>query len=88
MDKSAHNYRGKKSVTVSGRRCQRWTSNTPHKHDYMNSGVFPDDTVADASNYCRNPDANYKLGLWCYTIDRNVRWEHCEVPVCGKIKTN
>jgi hypothetical protein len=27
-------------------------------------------------NYCRNPDGEEK-GVWCYTTDRNRRWEYC-----------
>ena len=27
-------------------------------------------------NYCRNPDAG--AGIWCYTTDRNKRWEYCD----------
>ena len=50
----------------------------------MISGDFPDNTVEDASNYCRNPIIGFKAGPWCYTVDRNVRWESCDVPVCGK----
>lgn len=35
-------------------------------------------------NYCRNPDHDDDLSLWCYTTDSNIRWESCDVPVCGK----
>ena len=29
-------------------------------------------------NYCRNPDK--EPGLWCYTTDKNKRWELCNNP--------
>ena len=46
-------YRGKINKTTSGRTCQRWDVQSPHKHsrtpeNYPNSGL--------EENYCRNPD--------------------------------
>jgi len=38
--------------------------------------------------YCRNPHGG---GIpswctepvpWCYTTNRNKRWEHCSIPIC------
>jgi len=46
--------------------------------------MYPDGSVNDASNYCRNPDNNYDGGLWCYTTDPDKRWESCDVPSCGQ----
>lgn len=70
-------YRGNISVTVSGKKCQAWASQTPHSHsrtpeNYPYSGL-------DA-NYCRNPDG--EPGAWCYTEDSSTRWELCDVPTC------
>lgn len=31
-------------------------------------------------NYCRNPDG--ETAPWCYTTDKGVRWEYCEIPSC------
>jgi len=45
--------------------------------------MFPDESVNDASNYCRNPDSDYDEGVWCYTTDPATRWERCDVPACG-----
>ncbi|XP_053576286.1 prothrombin [Bombina bombina] len=73
-------YRGNISVTKSGRGCQYWSSNFPHK-----TRINPK-THANASlteNFCRNPDNN-PLGPWCYTRDPTKRYEECVVPVCGK----
>ena len=47
--------------------------------------MYPDGSVTDASNYCRNPD-NWDGGLWCYTMDPNNIWERCSVPACGTIR--
>lgn len=71
-------YTGTVSVTVSGRKCQNWHDQTPHKHDYAEHGNH---------NYCRNHgfDANdAPSGVWCYTTDPDVRWEFCsQIPVCS-----
>ncbi|XP_078600360.1 uncharacterized protein LOC144875315 [Branchiostoma floridae x Branchiostoma japonicum] len=71
-------YRGRASVTVTGRTCQRWDSQTPHEHvnipsDHRSSGL--------EQNYCRNPDGEPRV--WCYTTDPGTRFEDCDVPVCA-----
>ena len=71
------------SVTISCKTCQRWDSQYPHKHTRNDPSAFPCEHLEDAANYCRNPD-NGPGGPWCYTTDRNKRWEHCEVNRCGK----
>ena len=79
-----HRYLGHTSVTASGKQCQAWASLSPHTHSYNQNGMYPDKTVNDASNYCRNPDSNWDEGLWCYTTDPGTRWERCDVPACRK----
>ena len=75
-------YVGHISVTANGRTCQAWALQYPHPHNLSNQdSMFPDGSVADAVNYCRNPDDSH--GPWCYTTDPNVRWEPCDVPVSG-----
>ncbi|XP_019613870.1 PREDICTED: uncharacterized protein LOC109461842 [Branchiostoma belcheri] len=74
-------YRGTVSVTRTGKTCQRWDRLFPHTHDktphnYPSSGL--------EENYCRNPDG--EPGVWCFTTNPLVRWELCEVPVCGGAK--
>ena len=74
-------YRGNISITTSGKTCQRWDSQSPHSHDYGN------DLPLGASiheNYCRSPDSEDAITPWCYTTDANVRWEYCDIPICGK----
>nr|XP_055041447.1 apolipoprotein(a)-like isoform X4 [Misgurnus anguillicaudatus] len=70
-------YRGNISVTVSGKTCQKWTSETPHKHS-VTPTTYPCSGLEE--NYCRNPDS--KKGPWCYTKDPETRWEYCSVPIC------
>ena len=71
FDERGQNYRGKQNITQSGRTCQMWTSQTPHSHTRSGEG-----------NYCRNPDGETKP--WCYTTDPDVRFEFCDIPLCGK----
>ena len=78
---AGHEYTGTRSVTENGIQCQSWSANTPHVPGAFND--FPDESREAASNYCRNPDPGFTTGAWCYTMDPNVRWGHCDVPTCG-----
>ncbi|XP_066292800.1 apolipoprotein(a)-like [Branchiostoma lanceolatum] len=71
-------YRGPVSVTNTGKTCQRWDSQTPHTTS-VTPANYPSTGLEE--NYCRNPDGD--TGVWCYTTDRDTRWEFCDVPVCG-----
>ena len=64
--KPGSDYIGTESKTVSGKSCQMWNEQTPHKHS----------RPAVSHNYCRNPDGEPK-GVWCYTTDPKTRWEYC-----------
>ena len=72
-------YRGETSRTRSGKTCQKWTSQHPHKHS-QTPLKKPDKGLGD-HNYCRNPDN--ELGPWCYTTDPDVRWEYCYCESTG-----
>ena len=72
---------GQQTVTNSGRSCQRWNSQSPHIHSFVNDSKFPDGSVDAAENYCRNPDRKIG-GPWCYTLDFRVRWEYCSINSC------
>ncbi|EDV25033.1 uncharacterized protein TRIADDRAFT_25018 [Trichoplax adhaerens] len=73
-------YRGNVSKTASGILCQNWTSQKPHKHDYIPLD-YPSEGLED-SNYCRNPSGS--AGPWCYTTDPQIRWMFCDIRRCSK----
>jgi len=62
-------YEGSASVTVTGRLCQAWSSQTPHSHSYSSVG---------SHNYCRDPSGSGSL--WCYTTDPSQATENCADP--------
>ena len=79
---SGGNYVGDISVTSSGRTCQRWNAQRPHSHN-ITADRIPDQTLGAAENFCRSPDFD-PSGPWCFTTDPAVKWEYCNVPVCGE----
>lgn len=75
----ARSYMGTKSVTDSLFTCQRWDTQDPHRHSY-NGQDFPDRRLPD--NFCRTTKDAARP--WCYTTDKNKRWEHCNINNCSK----
>uniref|UniRef100_A0ACB8GB38 Uncharacterized protein n=1 Tax=Sphaerodactylus townsendi TaxID=933632 RepID=A0ACB8GB38_9SAUR len=71
------NYRGTMSSTITGKKCQTWSSMRPHRHTKTPS-AFPQADLR--RNYCRNPDAD--KAPWCYTTDPSTRWEFCNLQKC------
>jgi len=67
-------YRGCQQRTVSGRRCQHWSSQSPHAHKHSGLGL----------NNCRNPDGSNTI--WCYTTYKKKRWEYCKPLGCDTVK--
>ena len=79
MGNSGSTYIGTRNVTSTGRKCQAWSSNSPHQvAGDIKDDQFPDNSRGEALNYCRNPQASSKSGIWCYTTDPNVEWEYCD----------
>ncbi|XP_036914939.1 plasminogen [Sturnira hondurensis] len=75
---NGESYRGTSSTTVTGKKCQSWSSMTPHQHK-KTPEIYPD---ADLTmNFCRNPDGD--KGPWCFTTDPRVRWEFCNLQKCS-----
>ncbi|KAL5252043.1 hypothetical protein ACHWQZ_G015002 [Mnemiopsis leidyi] len=75
-------YRGTVATTISGRTCQLWGSQVPHKHSRTESN-YPFAGLG-GHNYCRNPDD--EEFPWCYTTDPLVRWEYCSLKRCAKVR--
>jgi hypothetical protein len=72
-------YRGCQSKTVSGKICQKWTSQSPHllsKLEHQNAMNGENGMGLGDHNYCRNPDGEQD-DIWCYTTDPETRWEKC-----------
>ncbi|KAG7266238.1 hypothetical protein CRUP_019710 [Coryphaenoides rupestris] len=76
------NYRGQRSVTVSGIRCQAWDSSFPHEHMFMSKGYRKSDL---RDRLCRNPDRS-PAGPWCFTTDTQLRHQDCGVPQCSQVE--
>ena len=74
-------YTGTVDHTASGILCQRWDAQTPNIHTRTDPSKFPDETLGDAGNYCRNPD-NSPDGPWCYAME-GTRFEYCNIELCG-----
>ncbi|XP_029910495.1 hepatocyte growth factor [Myripristis murdjan] len=81
---NGEDYRGPMDHTESGKECQRWDLDEPHKHLY-HPKRYPDKGLDD--NYCRNPDGRHRP--WCFTTDPHTPWEYCNIKVCDTpIKRN
>jgi len=76
---SSSSYMGHVNHTTSGLQCQRWDSQSPHRHIYNRGENFVDGVVPE--NYCRNI-LTENLEPWCYTTDPTKRWEYCSVTKC------
>ena len=81
LDSKGVYYRGKINTTVSGMSCQRWDAQHPHKHRFKDASKFPDATLEDAANFCRNP--NDGPSPWCYPVHPNETIARaCSIPLC------
>ncbi|KAL8438432.1 hypothetical protein ACSSS7_000175 [Eimeria intestinalis] len=60
-------YEGCQTKTRLGKTCQKWNSQSPHKHPYLNK---------ENHNFCRAPDGGSTI--WCFTTDPEVRSDHCD----------
>ena len=86
LTRQGSEYKGTKAVTKSGKPCQSWA------HDYLihtRSFTFPDATIHDAENFCRNHPENWEklYGPWCFTsLDSVKEWEYCNIPYCYDVR--
>ena len=80
-------YQGTASTTLAGYTCQRWDSQSPHRHPVTSDRYFADGDVSKAKNYCRTPryaDEVLADHPWCFTTDVNKRFEYCDISYCGE----
>nr|XP_033815652.1 hepatocyte growth factor isoform X2 [Geotrypetes seraphini] len=75
---NGESYRGPMDYTETGKECQRWDLQRPHKHKFRPER-YPDKSLDD--NYCRNPDG--KSRPWCLTLDPETPWEFCTIKPCA-----
>ena len=67
-------------MSSSGHVCKFWAHKTA-EHQVLN-GYFPDESLADASNYCRSPDSD-SGGPWCFVDGNGSSRQYCNVPRCS-----
>ena len=70
-DREGRAYGGHMNITGSGKPCQMWSKQSPHKHAYVGMGDM---------NFCRTTVSSMKP--WCYTNDPAVEFEYCDIPFC------
>ncbi|KAL4226478.1 hypothetical protein ACF0H5_014461 [Mactra antiquata] len=77
-------YNGRWDLTLHNEKCLRWDS---VNHTYT-ADKFPDDSLKEANNYCRNPD-NSLSPLWCYVnfSEEKSQRQYCGVTKCAKYHT-
>ncbi|XP_053408451.1 uncharacterized protein LOC123559684 isoform X2 [Mercenaria mercenaria] len=76
-------YDGHQQTTINGDACVRWDS---FDNDFRLASNFPDATVADAANYCRNPDKDENL--WCFTGKMSTSWNICGIKKCEYVNVD
>lgn len=73
-------YVGHQSASAAGHPCIPWNHEAV-PDTFKLAKLFPDGSVDDASNYCRNPDKNGN-GTWCFTSAPEFPREVCNVREC------
>lgn len=77
-------YGGPIAKTESKVRCQSWTAKFPHKiREDLKGSQFFDGSKQKAKNYCRNPTRDPAMGPWCYTMNTDLQFETCGIPLCS-----
>ena len=73
-------YRGEVDHTWHGKKCEWW-----FYAPLPTSFVFPDDSIYDSSNNCRNP-SNNSFGPWCLYMNANFKISigYCMIPLCSR----
>lgn len=72
---TAINFECNVSWTRRGYTCQKWSSQTPHRHEIHNNIPGVQYEGVGDHNFCRKVGGADKP--WCYTTDPNVRFDYC-----------
>ncbi|KAK7475683.1 hypothetical protein BaRGS_00033054 [Batillaria attramentaria] len=73
-------YKGDLNFTRTGRTCLRWDA----APTILSADLFPDASLADAGNKCRNPIGYVRDGPWCFINNTDADWELCVIRQCSK----
>ncbi|XP_078658294.1 uncharacterized protein LOC144903755 [Branchiostoma floridae x Branchiostoma belcheri] len=76
-EETGDTYRGTASITISGKVCQAWSSQSPQQHGF-DPASYPN--LGLDGNYCRNPDLSTRP--WCHTTDPKKQRDFCIIPKC------
>ena len=73
-------YTGDKTVSYTGAQCEYLGLSWEHLY-----AEFPDGSVIDSRNYCRNPNNEHPEGPWCLLldVDQYIYRELCDVLLCS-----
>jgi len=75
-------YRGCQDKTRGGKTCQKWSTQSPHRHG-VTPAKYP--KILGDNNFCRNADG--EASIWCYTMDPKKRWDYCDPKATGPAAT-
>jgi len=71
---------GSVNVSKDGYACQHWAVDIPHPiRSTIRDSNFPDGSKQAARNYCRNPLPAERHSPWCYTMNKVVAWQFCDI---------
>uniref|UniRef100_A0A480RH73 Plasminogen activator n=1 Tax=Sus scrofa TaxID=9823 RepID=A0A480RH73_PIG len=74
-------YRGTRSLTMSGAFCLPWNSLVLMGKIYTAWNSNAQTLGLGKHNYCRNPDGDTQP--WCHVLkDHKLTWEYCDLPQC------
>ena len=74
-------YLGQVSISQTNKKCQPWSVKL--QSNAAMASTFPDRSITDAKNYCRDPDG--KGHPWCFVsvLADDQGWEFCNVKYCA-----
>ena len=78
-------YRGKTNVAENGKKCLSWNNQYVRLYQHHKDSNFPDGSVVEASNYCRNPPHRHGLygyTAFCFVNKKDVDPVSCCTPLC------